>query len=44
METFKCTECGNTKTAINTTLKKVCCAKCRSFIPKQSKKKLQASN
>ena len=38
METFKCKECGHNKTAVNTTLKKVCCANCRSFV-KNSKKK-----
>ena len=44
MEIFKCEECGHDKTAVNTTLKKVCCAKCRSFIKKNTKKKLQVNN
>lgn len=30
-EQFVCKQCGHNKTAVNTVLEKICCAKCRSF-------------
>lgn len=30
-EQFVCKQCEHNKTAVNTVLEKICCAKCRSF-------------
>lgn len=32
VKSFVCGECGHDKKAVNTTLEKICCARCRSFV------------